>query len=130
MEECPFPSILIQELAIREAALNLYYDILTMNTLKIPEGYLNRIFPQMKGMDGVLDDGLIRKVQRSVNGKVLCFEPAICSHVGFRYYDRVADYKNPGNDIVERIAWLREFLSDIPKRKQTDPKYLADLEEL
>jgi len=86
--------------------------------------YVDKHFPTMIGMDGSLDDGLIRKVQRSVGGKVLCAEPRICSHIGFHYYDRVPQYKNQGKTIEERIECLRIMLRDVDRNS----KYISDLE--
>ena len=90
--------------------------------------YLDDVFPQFKGQDGVLDDGLIRKVCKLNGNKVKCAEPAVAAHVGFRMYNGPHEYKNTGRNIEERVSWIREFLSDIPKRKQQDPRYLQDLE--
>ena len=95
-----------------------------------PEKYVNKLFPGMIGMDGCLDDGLIRKIQRSLNGKVACAQPRVCSHLGWHYYDRLPEFINQGKTLPERINWLREFLSDIPKRKLENPRYLQDLEPL
>jgi hypothetical protein len=92
------------------------------------EKYLNDHFPEFKGQDGVLDDGLIRKVCKANGNRVKCAEPAVAAHVGFRMYQGPHEYKNTGKNIEERISWIREFLSDIPKRKQQDPRYLQDLE--
>lgn len=89
-----------------------------------PTSYVDKNFPTMIGMDGSLDDGLIRKVQRSVGGKVLCAEPRVCSHVGFHYYDRVPIYKNQGKTIQERIECLRVMLRDVDRNS----KYISDLE--
>ena len=86
--------------------------------------YVDKHFPTMVGMDGSLDDGLIRKVQRSVGGKVLCAEPRVCSHIGFHYYDRVPQYKNQGKTIGERIECLRIMLRDVDRNS----KYISDLE--
>jgi hypothetical protein len=80
--------------------------------------YLDKHFPGMKGMDGTLDDGLIRKVQRSVNGKVLCAEPPVAFHSGFHYYDRLEEYKNKGVTIQERIEYLRKMLPTLTKQSR------------
>jgi len=91
-------------------------------------GYLDRHFGQMPD-GGNLDDGLVRRVMRSVQGIAKCVSPAVVSHVGFHYYQRMQHYKNEGS-IQERVSWLREFLSDIPARKRADPRYIGDLEEI
>jgi hypothetical protein len=90
--------------------------------------YLERYFPHMDDA-GVLDDGLCRRVMRSVNGRAKCAVPRIASHVGFYRYQQFQQYKNEGT-IEERIRWIRDFLSDIPARKLADPRYIGDLEEL
>jgi hypothetical protein len=91
-------------------------------------GYLDRKFGKMAD-GGNLDDGLIRRVMRSVSGEAKCATPPIVSHVGFHYYQKMAQYKNEGT-IQERILWIRNFLSDIPARKKADPRYIGDLEEI
>jgi hypothetical protein len=91
-------------------------------------GYLDRHFGPMSD-GGNLDDGLVRRVMRSVNGEAKTAVPSIVSHIGFHYYQKQPLYMNPGT-IQERIAWLRTFLSDIPARKKADPRYIGDLEEI
>jgi len=90
------------------------------------QGYLDKHFPTMIGMDGFLDDGLIRKVQRSIKGRVLCAEPSVAVHQGFRYYNRLEPHMNKGETIQERIQILREILSHV------DPgsRYTHDFEPL
>jgi len=89
-----------------------------------PGGYLDKHFPTMAGMDGPLDDGLIRKVQRSVNGRVLCTDPATAFHQGFKYYGKLDPWVNRTGTIQERIQRLRKILSEI---KSTD-RYAQDFE--
>ena len=86
------------------------------------EAYVNKKFPTMIGQDGSLDDGLIRKVIRSVKGKVTCAVPAVCAHQGFHYYDRLAEFKNEGKTIQERIECLRVILQKVkePSRYNSD----------
>lgn len=91
-----------------------------------PEAYLNRHFSNMIGMDGFLDDGLIRKVQRTRGGKVLCAEPPVAAHQGFRYYNRLPEYINSGKTITEKISVLREML---PRISRTG-RYTTDFESL
>jgi hypothetical protein len=82
--------------------------------------YLKKLFPRMDGMDGPLDDGLIRKVARSVNGLVRCADPNVAVHQGFRYYDRIDLYKNSGKSIQEKIERLKEMLPTVdPKSRYT-----------
>jgi hypothetical protein len=77
----------------------------------------------MKGMDGPLDDGLIRKVARSVNGKVTCADPGVAVHQGFHYYNKIEPYIVRGT-IQERIQKLREML---PTIRRAD-RYTGDFE--
>jgi hypothetical protein len=93
-----------------------------------PKAYLEQRFPNMDDA-GVLDDGLVRRVMRSLGEKAKCAVPRICSHIGWHYYGKMQMYKNEGR-LEDRIAWIREFLSDIPARKAADPRYIGDLEEL
>ena len=86
--------------------------------------YVDGRFPQYRGQDGTLDDGLIRKIQKSVNGKVLCAEPAVAHHQGFHYYNRIEPYMNRGNTVQERIEILREIL---PRVRRED-RYTHDFE--
>ncbi len=85
-------------------------------------GYLERHFPLMDDA-GVLDDGLIRRVMRSVNGKARSAVPAIVSHIGFHYYNKMAQYRTEGL-IADRIAQLRVIL----ERVDTKDKYTSDFE--
>jgi hypothetical protein len=73
--------------------------------------YLNQKFGSMDDA-GILDDGLIRRVMRSVNGESRCAIPAIASHIGFHYYNRMTQYKNEGS-IQDRIARLRVMLPNV-----------------
>lgn len=86
--------------------------------------YLNKYFPTMIGTDGTLDDGLIRKVQRSVKGKVLCADPPVAFHQGFNYYNRLDLYMNPGRTLPEKILELRKMLSRI----NPSDRYAQDFE--
>jgi hypothetical protein len=92
------------------------------------KAYIEKNFPRDDSM-GILDDGLVRHVMASVGGKAKCAVPRIASHVGWHYYGKMHQYKNEGR-LEDRIAWIREFLSDIPARKAADPRYIGDLEEL
>ena len=88
------------------------------------KAYLSKHFPTMIGKDGDLDDGLIRKVQRSVNGKVTCAQPPVAFHQGFHYYNCFQEFKINGGSIQLRIAQLRHLLPTI------DPhgRYTSDYE--
>lgn len=87
--------------------------------------YLDKNFPTMVGKDGNLDDGLIRKVQRSVGGRVCCADPAVAFHQGFHYYNRMGGYVNTGKTIQERIDFLRILLPTLNPKLN---KYVADYE--
>lgn len=56
-----------------------------------------------------LDDGLIRRCVKKVNGTGMCNFPKspVAVHQGFHMYDKLEDYKNRGKDIEERILNLR-----------------------
>jgi len=82
--------------------------------------YLDKHFPDQKGLDGLLDDGLIRKVQRSIGGKVLCIDPPVAFHQGFRYYGKLDPWVNRGTTIQERIKILRDMLLKVsPENRYT-----------
>ncbi|MDA4130668.1 MAG: hypothetical protein OK457_07845 [Thaumarchaeota archaeon] len=89
-----------------------------------PRTYLKKHFPTMDGMDGPLDDGLIRKVIRSTGGKVLCADPSVAVHQGFHYYDRLPEFKLKVGSIQDRVEQLKALLPTI------DPKgrYSQDFE--
>jgi hypothetical protein len=84
--------------------------------------YLTQCFPHMDDA-GILDDGLIRRVMRSVEGEAKCAEPPIAVHQGFHYYNKFVEYKTSGS-IQDRIAQLRVMLTTI------DPtnRYTRDFE--
>lgn len=88
-----------------------------------PEGYLDWTFPFMSDA-GVLDDGLIRRVMRSVNGTALCPEIPICAHQGFRGYQRYSQFVNDKTAIQDRIVKLREILASI----DPNDKFTQDFE--
>jgi hypothetical protein len=108
----------------RREALGLVLPHICEEYFRVPGSYLDRVFPSMRGMDGPLDDGLIRKVQRSVNGKVLCAVPAVAVHQGFHYYNLVDEFMNRGKDIREKIEILRAMLPTIDPRG----RYTSDFE--
>jgi hypothetical protein len=85
-------------------------------------GYLEKHFPGMDDL-GILDDGLIRRVIRSVNGKVKCANPPICFHQGFHYYGKLEPWITKGN-IKDRVNQLRKML---PLIKPED-RYCHDFE--
>jgi hypothetical protein len=86
------------------------------------KAYLDFHFPNMDDA-GILDDGLIRRVMRSVNGKAKCCVPAVAYHQGFHYYNRMTGYIIEG-DLKQKIEQLRDLL---PRVKQTD-RYTGDFE--
>jgi hypothetical protein len=73
-------------------------------------GYTERHFPNMADL-GILDDGLIRRVMRSVNGKAICADPPCAVHQGFHYYDKLEPWLNRTGSIQERIARLRNIIA-------------------
>jgi glycosyltransferase involved in cell wall biosynthesis len=75
------------------------------------ENYLDRTFGPMDDA-GILDDGLIRRVMRSVDGKAKCAVPSIAVHQGFHHYNRSTDYQIDG-PIEERIESLRVMLTRV-----------------
>jgi len=110
--------------AYRRKSLELVIPHINDDYFKNTEKYVDKHWPQYKGMDGSLDDGMIRKIQRSVNGKVLCAEPRVCVHSGFHYYNRLPQYRNNGTTIQEKIQILREMLSKINR----EDRYTSDFE--
>jgi hypothetical protein len=86
------------------------------------KAYLEFHFPDMDDA-GILDDGLIRRVMRSVGGRAKCAVPAIAFHQGFHYYNRMPGYCVEGT-LEEKIAQLRVLLTTV---KTTD-RYTPDFE--
>jgi len=76
-----------------------------------PKLYLETRFPFMDDA-GILDDGLIRRVMRSVGGWARCATPPIAFHQGFHFYGKTAEYRVEGT-IEEKIAGLRIMLPKI-----------------
>ena len=72
-------------------------------------GYLNRHFPNMDE-SGTLDDGLIRRVMRSLNGKAICADPPCAVHQGFHYYGKLDPWIVKGT-IQEKIEQLRKIIA-------------------
>ena len=104
----------------RREALSRVIPHICDEYFKDNRGYLKKHFPTMDGMDGVLDDGLIRKVGRSINGRVVVADPAVCVHSGFHYYNNLSEYTIKGGTIQERIQQLRELLPTVdPKGRYT-----------
>lgn len=77
-------------------------------------GYLTRTFGKFEEASD-LDDGLIRHVQRSVNGIVKYPDQPKAVHQGFWFYGKNEEYRTVGS-IQERIDQLRELV------KRVDPK--------
>jgi hypothetical protein len=91
--------------------LGLVVPHICMSYFANQAAYVEKHFP---GMDdaGVLDDGLIRRVMRSVGGKAIVAEPRICSHIGWHYYGRLEPWIVKGT-IEERIEQLRKMLPTV-----------------
>ena len=70
-----------------------------------------------------LDDGLVRRIVRRMCGECAYPETPQCSHIGFRFYNKVYQYMNSGT-IEQRIQGLRVMLKRI---KSTD-RYARDFE--
>jgi hypothetical protein len=87
-------------------------------------GYVEKHFPHMDDA-GVLDDGLIRRVMRSVDGKVKCATPSVAVHQGFHYFGHF-DRSTTHGTIEERIVQLREMLARI----SPSDRYTQDFESI
>jgi hypothetical protein len=94
----------------RHDKLSLVIPHINEDYFKNTEVYVDKHFPQYRGMDGSLDDGLIRKIQRSVEGSVVCAEPPVAHHQGFHYYNRMEQFMNREAGIEARVARLRDIL--------------------
>lgn len=86
-------------------------------------GYMDRRFGQMEeGSD--LDDGLIRRVIRSVQGQIKYPIMPVVAHQGFRAYNKFTEYRTDGT-IQQKIGQLRLMLHSL---KSSD-RYTRDWEE-
>lgn len=74
-------------------------------------GYLTRKFGYF-GEASDLDDGLIRHVQRSINGIIKYPDQPKAVHQGFRFYGKNEQHRTTGS-IQERIDQLRVMLPQI-----------------
>lgn len=70
-----------------------------------------------------LDDGLIRRVIRQMDGRAVYPDTPVCAHQGFRFYNKLDLYMNEGT-IQERIAGLRKMIASI----KPGDRYAADFE--
>lgn len=87
--------------------------------------YLDEHFPVWPEMSN-LDDGLIRRVIRKLNGYVHYPEKPMVAHIGYDAYEqRFAGYHAEGN-LEERVAGLRRLLRDL----KPDDRLVGDLERL
>ena len=86
-------------------------------------GYMDRFFGVFDEASD-LDDGLIRRVIRAVNGRVGYPTMPIVAHQGFRAYNHYQGYINEGTTIQEKIENLRSIL---PKVNPND-RYTRDFE--
>lgn len=86
--------------------------------------YMDRVFGPMDESSD-LDDGLIRRVARQHGLQVKYPDTPKCSHIGFRGYNKLDIFQNPG-DLKTRIEGLRKMLPNI------DPngRYSRDFEPI
>lgn len=103
-------------------ALSLIVPHICLEYFADQAGYLDKHFP---GMDdaGILDDGLIRRVMRSVQGKAIAADPAIAFHYGFRYYNRLEPWMISGS-IQNRIIEARKIFEKV----NPNDRYSQDFE--
>ena len=85
-------------------------------------GYIRRNF-KICDDAGILDDGLIRRVMLSVNGRAMCAVPPIAFHQGFHYYQRIPQYCVQGL-IQDKIVQLKTMLAKI----NPEDRYTKDFE--
>jgi hypothetical protein len=78
------------------------------------------LWPEMSN----LDDGLIRRVIRQMDGKAVYPDKPVCAHQGFRLYGKLDLYQNQEVGIEKRIARLREIISKI----RPGERYARDFE--
>lgn len=85
--------------------------------------YLREAFPVWDEMSD-LDDGLIRRCVVKLGGICAFPSAAVCRHIGWVQYDRLAEYKNFETDIEKRITRLREIMTTL----KPGDRYLRDYE--
>lgn len=90
-----------------------------------PDEYVLKHFPVWSECS-ILDDGLIRRVVKQMEG--VCGYPVedICAHQGFRFYNRLDIYMNFETTIEKRIERLRQIIQKI----KPGDRYAGDFEPL
>lgn len=85
--------------------------------------YLDEKFGPWPEMSN-LDDGLIRRIIREMQGKVIYPDKPTCSHQGWGLYNKIDIYKNYETDIEKKIIRLCELISMI----RPGDRYAKDFE--
>lgn len=85
-------------------------------------GYLSEHFPDWPEASP-LDDGLIRRVIKQVDGRIYFPDKPVAVHQGFSGYQKIVGYKTEGS-IEDRIAQLRTILEKV----DPNARYFADFE--
>ena len=82
------------------------------------KGYMDRYFGP-SGF-GILDDGLIQRVQKASGLLVKYPDIPVVAHQGFRMYGKTEEWRAKGDTIEERIVDLRKVLANVdPKGRYT-----------
>lgn len=72
----------------------------------------------------ILDDGLIRRVIRKMGGQAVYPEEPVCTHIGFRFYNKLDLYMNYETTMEGRIRRLKELMQSI----KPGDRYATDFE--
>ena len=87
-------------------------------------GYLDEKLPPRWDEQSSLDDGLIRRVIRKMDGKCAYPDVPVCSHIGWRFYNKLDLYMNREVGIENKIRRLREIIQTI----RSGDRYASDFE--
>jgi len=72
----------------------------------------------------ILDDGLIRRVIRQMGGQAVYPEEPVCTHIGWRFYNKLDLYMNYETTMEGKIRRLQELMRSI----KLGDRYATDFE--
>ena len=87
------------------------------------KGYMDRFFGP-NDQFGILDDGLIQRVQQASGLLVKYPDEPVVAHQGFRMYGMTEEWRAKGQTIEDRIVDLRRILANLNPHE----RYLEDYE--
>jgi hypothetical protein len=86
--------------------------------------YLDEKLPPKWDEQSMLDDGLIRRVIRQMGGQAVYPEKPVCTHIGWRFYNKLDLYMNFETTMEGKIRRLQELMQSI----KPGDRYASDFE--